>query len=194
MTGLVLPVSGSIAEARGLALPLPFWPAAPAILTRRSGGDREPPDPTDMQAEIHRQPLAVAPDWQAEAVRLWREHRDLDPVFVDRLDAAGILGRCVVLSTDDNGQLAFRRIGEPTVRFFGRDWAAGRLGRPHIEDPFSVFAQQIDAEYRAAIDGGEPVLNRLVVHGLARPFIYSHLLLGYARPSGRKAVFVLVDY
>lgn len=147
-----------------------------------------------MVVDIYRQSLNVLVDWQEEAVRLWRAHRELSPAFIDDMTAAGLMRRCVVLSSDETGALVFRRIGEPTLRYFGRSWAEDRLGRPHVDDPYSAFAQRIDAEYREAIDGGDPVHNRLVVHGTNTPFIYSHLLLGYALSSGRKAVFALVDY
>lgn len=117
------------------------------------------------------------------------------PGFVADLQKASIYTRSVFLSASTPDEpLAFRYIGEPTVGFFGRDWAREQLGRPHLSDPYSTFAAAIDAEYREAIEGGEPVYNRLVVDGLANPFIYSHLLLGYALPSGRRAVLVLVDY
>jgi len=189
-TGLILSAS-AVQPVGGL-----FRPAAPAIIVRRLGGPPKPPDTSAMQVDIHRQPLRVALDWQLDAVRLWREHPTFCPSFATRMAEAGLSRRQVVLFTKAAGDpLRFAYIGEPTRRFFGDAWADAQLGRPHMDDGYSAFSLAIDAEYREAIAGGEPVHNRLVVHGLpGQPFIYTHTLLGWSLPSGRSVVVVLVDY
>jgi hypothetical protein len=68
-------------------------------------------------------------------------------------------------------------------------------GRPHREtDPHVEYAALVDTQYVEAIDGGEPVLNRLASFGLEpTPTTYSHLLYGWSLPGGRRAVLSVVD-
>lgn len=148
-----------------------------------------------VTVSVHRQPLRVASDAQTVIVDLWRRHRRFRPAVKAEIDAAGVLDHCGFLASDDpGGPLVFRRIARPTVRALGRAWALSQLGRPNDEDPFSEYAALIGAEYREALDSGEPVYNQLVIHGLSQPVNYSHLLVGWRSPAGKQALLTCIDW
>ena len=162
------------------------------IVRRRR--DDPPPEPGSARVEIHRQPLRTALDWHQEVIALWRRHPQFGPALHDELKGRGLLSKCVILTACDGGPLCFRYIGEPTRRVFGERWAAQNIGKPHLEDVHTDFALAIDAQYREAIDGGEPVYNRLLITGLPRPPVnYCHLLFGWSLGERRQALLALID-
>ncbi|HEY0836873.1 MAG TPA: hypothetical protein VGE72_23385 [Azospirillum sp.] len=177
---------------------------SPALLPALSANDMDAVDrleasqplrkPEAAHVEVHRQPARYALEWQQKIVALWRRHPTLSPAFHDELAATGLLSRCVFLSSDDGGALCFRYIGEPTRKVFGNRWADGLIGRRHTEDEHTEYARAIGAEYQEAIESGEPVYNRLLITGLARPPTnYRHLLLGRSLDDGRQALVALID-
>lgn len=90
--------------------------------------------------------------------------------------------------------LCFRYIGEPTRKAFGDQWADSLIGRPDLEDVHTEYARAIGAQYLEAIEGGEPVHNRLRLTGLPRsPLSYGHVLLGRSLAGGRRALLALID-
>lgn len=147
-----------------------------------------------MGVDIVRQPLRTAMDWQLEAIGIWREHRWFGPAFKVSMEKVGLGRRCLLLTSWDGGPLRFRYIGEPTRRFFGDAWADAQIGKPQMTSGFDALTKALNEQYMEAILNGEPVHNRLVVHGLpGEPFIYTHTLLGWQQ--GRWRVMVaLVDY
>lgn len=165
---------------------------APTILRRR---EPAPPAPPAVTVTIHRQPLSVAADAQAAVCELWKRNRlGLPPTLANELSQAGLIRNCGFLSAEPTGPLIFRRIADATVRALGVDWARQQLGSPNEADPHSEYARQLAAEYEEAIEGGEAVYNHLVIHGLPRPVIYSHLLVGWTSPEGRKALLTCIDW
>jgi hypothetical protein len=171
-----------------MSLPLP------AVLRLRCG-DALPKPASTVTVSVHRQPLRVASDAQTVVADLWRRHRRFGSAVKAEINAAGILDHCGFLSTElPGGPLVFRRIAWPTVRALGREWALSQLGRPNDEDPFSEYATLIGAEYREALEAGEPVYNRLVIHGLPQEVNYSHLLVGWRSPAGQQALLTCIDW
>ena len=107
---------------------------------------------------------------------------------------AGIENRCCVLFGRGDEPLRWVYIGEPTRRFFGDAWADERLGSKHVDCGYDALAQAVNEQYAEAIFGGEPVHNRLVVHGMpGKPFIYTHTLLGW-KLGDLRVVVAMVDY
>ncbi|MBP2230797.1 hypothetical protein J2847_004106 [Azospirillum agricola] len=185
MTGLVL-------DARSLTLPT-LRLGAPAII--RSRGEPPPLPPAEVTVTIHRQPLAVAADAQVAVLDHWRAHRlEPSPTMGSDLREAGLLHHCGFLSADPGGPLIFRRIADATVKALGREWARQQLGKPNDDDPYSEYAIQLATHYDEAIQGGEPVYNHLVIHGLAHPVVYSHLLVGWTSPTGQQALLTVIDW
>ena len=171
-----------------------FRVTAPAIITRRFGRAPQPPDASGMQVEIHRQPLRVALDWQLQAVQIRREHPRFGMDFRQAMDEAGLGRRPLVLVSLDGGPRRFNFIGETQRRFFGDAWADSQLGKPQMSSGYDALTRALDAEYQEAILGGEPVHNRVVMHGLAgAPVIYSHTLFGWDQGDIR-IVVAMVDY
>ena len=152
------------------------------------------PAPPEAVVEIHRQPLSFAADWQTNIVDRCRELRTLNPEVFQHLSETGLRRRCVYLSSDGDGPLLFRYIGEPTVRYLGVEWAKSQLGKPDLDDPHQSLAEGIGAQYREAIEGGVPVFNRIMITGLsADPKIYTHVLIGWRLPEGRRALLSLLN-
>ncbi|TWA58634.1 hypothetical protein FBZ84_11725 [Azospirillum baldaniorum] len=172
------------------------WPFARGLVNILRGGRCGPPpqQPAETQVDIHRQPLRTALDWHQDMVALWRRHPTFGPGLHDDLKSTGLLPRCVILTARDGGPLCFRYIGEPTRRVFGDRWADQNIGKPHLEDVHGAYAQAIDAQYREAVEGGEPVYNHLVITGLPRPPVnYRHLLFGWSLGHRRQALLALID-
>lgn len=169
--------------ARGIA-------RKPAIIVRRPA----PPPPVVTEVSIHRQPLRFAADWQAAIGDECDRHQALCPPVFDMLKTTGLLKRCLFLSSEAaSGPLLFRYIGEPTRTCLGDAWANEHLGKPDSA-PSEDLATGIDAQYREAIEGGEVILNRCRVVGLmAEPLTFSHLLVGWRLPEGRRALLSCVD-
>lgn len=186
-------MNADVLDARALfgAVTAPLV-AAPAVLRRR---DPPPITPGAVTVTIHRQPLSFAAEPQAAMLDLWRKNRRSPPPDLHwRLTESGILRHCGVLQAAPDGPLVFRRIAEETVRVFGTAWAMEQLGRPNEADPNSEYALQLAAEYDEAIDGGQPVYNHLVIHGLSQPIIYSHMLVGWTSSAGQKALIACIDW
>lgn len=154
----------------------------------------EPQQPI-TEVEVHRQPEWAALDWQLAIRDLWRRHRHVTPAFTAELQQMGLLHRCCYFSAHRPGEpLAFRYISEPTVRYFGAEWAEAQLGKPHTGDPNELYAQVIDAVYEGAIAEGRPVYNRLVLNGPPTPTVYNHLLLSWSLPTGERALLACIDH
>lgn len=67
-------------------------------------------------------------------------------------------------------------------------------GPPDQDDPHRAIAEELGAEYREAMDGGEPIFNLVVISGLsAVPLRYAHMLIGWRDASGRRAVLSAID-
>jgi len=185
--GLVLP-----------AVPSRFWVMSmprfrfPAILTQRGEPDPTPPAPAVVT--INRQPLRFAADWQLVIADECRQQRTLNPSVYRFLEERGLLSRCLYLSSDTpDGPLLFRYIGVPTRTCLGDDWARANLGRPDTA-PSDGLVSGVDAQYREAIDAGQPVYNRIYVTDvMATPLTYTHLLVGWRRPDGRRAVLSALE-
>ena len=146
-------------------------------------------------AGLHRLPLGAAADWQAAIVGECRRHGALSPALFAFLERTGLLDRCTFLASDGaDDPLRFRYLGAPTRSFFGRGWARQMAGRPDQDDPHHTLAEGFAAQYREAVDGGIPVLNRVVISGLsAVPLRYAHMLIGWRDASGRRAVLSAID-
>lgn len=160
---------------------------------------QKPTPPAPMHpiehVEVHRQPEWAAPEWQLAIRDLWRQHRHMSPAFTEALQQLGLLHRCCYFSAyAPNQTLAFRYISEPTVRYFGAEWAEEQLGKAHTGDPNEGFAQVIDRVYEDAIAEGQPVYNRLVLNGPPTPTVYSHLLLSWSLPTGERALLACIDH
>ncbi|WP_147395199.1 hypothetical protein [Azospirillum cavernae] len=181
---LILPSAASLAPRR---LEIPAF-------VRRLG-DPPPKPPQAVTVTIHRQPVGFAAGPQSEILNLWPSIRTAPPVTLAHdLANSGLLRHCGFLNAEPGGPLVFRRIADATVRALGRDWAMQQLGKPNDDDPYSEYAVQLAAHYEEAIKGGEPVYNHCVIHGLARPVVYSHLLVGWTSPSGQKALLTVIDW
>lgn len=187
MTALILPAAaGLLTERRSLL-------RAPAIIGRR--GDPSPPPPAEAVLDIHRQPLRFAADWQLAIADECRRHRALcRPVF-EYLQASGLLSRCLYLSSaEPGGPLLFRHIGVPTRTCLGDEWARNNLGKPDSA-PADRLADGIAAQYVEAIEGGQPVLNRVFSTEVFpdRPLVFTHLLVGWRLPDGRRALLSCLE-
>ncbi|CAO3416517.1 hypothetical protein [Azospirillum argentinense] len=145
--------------------------------------------------DLHRLPLGAAADWQAAIVGECRRHGALSPGLFTYLERAGLLDRCTFLASDGaDDPLRFRYLGAPTRNFFGRGWARQMAGRPDRDDPHRAIAEELGAEYREAMEGGGPILNRVVITGLSvAPLRYAHMLVGWRDASGRRAVLSAID-
>lgn len=184
MPALILP------SASPLALPRL---AVPAFIRRL--GDPLPKPPGEVTVTIHRQPVGFAADHQAALLERWRGMKSAPPVTLARdLADAGLLRHCGYFDAAPGGPLTCRRFADATVRALGVGWARSMLGRPDHADPHSEYSTSLAEHYREAIEGGEPVYNHLVIHGLAAPIVYSHLLMGWASPSGRRALLTVIDW
>lgn len=164
----------------------------PAIIGR--WGDPEPTPEAPAMVDIHRQPLRVAADWQMGIVDECRRHRSLcEPVFRYLRDS-GLLARCLYLSSAEPvGPLLFRHIGVPTRVCLGDDWARANLGKPDTA-PSDRLATGVAAEYLEAIDTGQPIYNRVFVSDvMATPLTYTHMLLGWRLPDGRRALLSCLE-
>ncbi|QCN95862.1 hypothetical protein D3093_11660 [Azospirillum argentinense] len=144
---------------------------------------------------LQRLPMGAAVDWQATIVAECRRLGALSPALFAYLERTGLLERCTFLASDGTDDpLRFRYLGAPTRAFFGRGWARGMLGQPDQDDPHQALAQRFAAEYLEAVEGGTPVLNRVVISGLsAVPLIYTHTLIGWQDRAGRRAVLSCMD-
>jgi len=184
---LVLPATAG----RILALPrraLRF----PAIITRR--GDPEPPAPPPPVLDIHRQPLRFATDWQTAILDECRRHRSLCVPVYAYLRDSGLLSRCLFLSSaTPDGPLLFRHIGVPTRLCLGDEWARANLGKPD-NAPSDRLETGVAAEYVEAIETGRPILNRVFVTDvMERPLTYTHALVGWRLPDGRRALLSCLE-
>ncbi|HYD68493.1 hypothetical protein [Azospirillum sp.] len=143
-----------------------------------------------IHLEIERRRGAVVADWQAAVIAECRRHETLNPALVANLKRAGLLERCTFLASDTPaGPLRFRYIGCPTIAMLGRGWARRHMGRPHMENPHVEFPDALAPLYAEAIDGGEPLHNRVTMHGPwaeGRP--YTHVLCGWKAADGRRAI------
>ncbi|AIB13993.1 hypothetical protein ABAZ39_18860 (plasmid) [Azospirillum argentinense] len=139
---------------------------------------------------LQRLPMGAAVDWQAAVMMECRRQGALSPGLFAYLERAGLLERCTFLASDGAADpLRFRYLGAPTRNFFGRGWARQMAGRPDQDDPHHVLAEGFAAEYLEAMEGGVPVLNRVVISGLsAAPLVYQHALIGWKERTGRRAV------
>jgi hypothetical protein len=186
VSALILPAAGLRTERRSLF-------RAPAIIGRR--GDPQPPAPVEPILDIHRQPLRFAADWQLAIAETCRQHRILcRPVF-DFLQDSGLLSRCLYLSSTGRDEpLLFKYIGVPTRICLGDDWARENLGKPDSA-PADRLADGIAAQYVEAIEGGQPVLNRVFSTEVFpdRPLVFTHLLVGWRLPDGRRALLSCLD-
>ncbi|MGY0711250.1 hypothetical protein [Azospirillum argentinense] len=144
---------------------------------------------------LQRLPMGAAVDWQAAIVAECRRLGALSPDLFSYLEHAGLLDRCTFLASDGvDDPLRFRYLGAPTRAFFGRGWARGMIGQPDRDDPHRALAQRFTAEYLEAVEGGVPVLNRVVISGLsAAPLVYQHALIGWRDRAGRRAVLSCMD-
>lgn len=192
-----------------MTVALPITPPSPAFLKDRIArplarglvtilrgrrGDPSPAGPAETRVDIHRQPLRTALDWHQDIIAVWKRNPSFGPGLHDDLKSMGLLSRCVILTSRDGGPLCFRYIGEPTRRVFGDRWADQNIGKPHLDDVHSAYARAIDAQYREAVEGGEPVYNHLVITGLPRPPVnYRHLLFGWSLGHRRQALLALID-
>ncbi|MGQ9366627.1 hypothetical protein [Azospirillum sp. ST 5-10] len=146
--------------------------------------------PTAVPAvEITRRPFGRAADWQRTIVAECRRHRTPDRQLVAFLKETGLLACCTFLAGGPGEALTFRFIGAPTIAALGADWARGQLGKPEETDPLQDFAASVGGQYREAIDSGEALYNHIVTRGVtASPFSYDHALIGWALPSGERAI------
>ncbi|NUB05845.1 hypothetical protein FW320_06600 [Azospirillum sp. Vi22] len=181
----IIAIQNRLIVDRASLLPMPS--------IRRSRPPVPPPEPM-VTATIHRQPVSVATDAQSTVCEMWRGSKaELPPSFAGDLAAAGLLRHCSFLSAERDGPLVFRRIADATVRALGTEWARQQLGKPNEDDPHSEYALQISDQYAEAIEGGEPVHNLVVLHGLPSPIVYSHMLIGWTSPEGQKALLSCVS-
>lgn len=148
-----------------------------------------------VAVEIHRQPLWVGTDWQLAIRDLCRRERQFGPPVLDWLRETGLMSNCLLLASDTRaGPLIFRYIGQPSIKFLGRRWAAERLGTPESENPFHELGDGVGEHYHTAIDGGEILLNRIRLVGMsAEPLTYTHLLVGWRASDGRRALLSCLD-
>lgn len=157
--------------------------------TDRSTSTANPSARPAIHLELHRERSATMLDWQARIVEECQKHETLNPALVTALKRMGLLDRCTFLLNDHaGGPLRFRYIGCPTILVLGRAWARQNLGRPHVENPHGDFPVNLGAEYAEAVHGGEPVHNRVRMHGPAVVPSYTHVLAGWRRDDGREAV------
>ncbi|MBP2233139.1 hypothetical protein J2847_006474 [Azospirillum agricola] len=184
---LVLPATGGL-----LTVPRPRL-RFPAIITRR--GDLPDPGPPEPGlVEINRQPLRFAADWQLAIAEECRRQQTLGPAVFHYLQASNLLTRCLYLSSETaDGPLLFRYIGVPTRTCLGDDWARANLGKPDTA-PSDGLVNGVDAQYREAIDAGQPVYNRVFVTDVMdTPLSYTHMLVGWRLPDGRRAVLSALE-
>lgn len=148
-----------------------------------------------VSVETNRQPLTVAAGFQDEIATFCRRHKHLSPAAFDFLKGRGYLNRVNFLAGEAGGPLLTRYLADDVVRVFGADYARRLIGQPHHEaDPYGNYAAALDREYREAIEGSEPILNRIVLFGAGpAPVAYSHLLIGWSLPDGRRAVLSAVE-
>ncbi|CAO3445677.1 hypothetical protein [Azospirillum argentinense] len=153
-------------------------------------GKAIPHRPVNEAVTIHRLPVEAASDWQQEVKNECRRQRSLTPAVFDFLKAAGLLDRCTFLASEHQfAPLRFRYIGGPTVRFLGRAWALQQIGKPDLDDPHQTLAEGVGHQYREAIEGGDPVFNRVTITGLSlSPKVYTHMLIGWQQSDGRRAL------
>lgn len=135
-----------------------------------------------IEADVHRQPFAIAADWQAAIAEQVRGDRVMSPRLADFLIGSGLLSRCCFLATaHGGGTLVMRHIAAMTVQVLGLAWARTQLGRPHTDDLYRDYAVTIDGQYREAIVGGEILLNRVALHGIRpTPVVYTQMLIGWS--------------
>lgn len=165
----------------------------PAFIRRL--GDPPPKPQEAVTVTIHRQPVGVAADHQTALLERWRAIKAAPPVTLARdLADAGLLRHCGYFDAAPDGPLTCRRFADATVRALGAGWARSMLGKPDHADPHSEYSVSLADHYREAIEGGEPVYNHLVIHGLASPIVYSHLLVGWVSPGGQRALLTVIDW
>ncbi|WP_431854730.1 hypothetical protein [Azospirillum sp.] len=196
MSGTItLPPTGLLHVGVGVAdFAPPFRPSAPAVITGRFGRPPARQDNERIRVDITRQPLRTALDWQAETVRIWREHPECGPGFKGAMERAGLHKRSLVLFSMDGGPLRFAYIGEPQRRFFGNTHADSMIGKPQVDAGYDGWAQALEAQYLEAMQGGEPVHNHVAMHGLqSTPVVYTHTLIGW-ECGGRRVVVAMVAY
>ncbi len=175
------------------------WPVglgrAGALSMGRGCNDRRPPGQgTPPLVDIHPQPLRFASEAQQAVAAACARQASLTGALRAVLKETGLLAHCTLLAAAPGGPLTFRYIGVPTRRILGEEWARGQLGRPDEEDPHQDFSASVGVQYRRAIEGGEPVLNRVFCTGVTpAPFAYTHLLFGFSLPTGERAVLSCVQ-
>ncbi|MBP2291061.1 hypothetical protein [Azospirillum rugosum] len=159
------------------------------LLFQSRGPAIQRPEPKE-ELLITRLRVDEAADWQLAIVEECRRQRTLTPSVFNFLKEQGLLDRCTFLASEGMEQpLVFRYIGGPTVRFLGRAWARQQIGKPDLDDPHQVLAEGVGQQYREAIEGGDPVFNRVTITGLsASPKVYTHMLYGWAPQDGRRAL------
>lgn len=187
-----LPANGAVDASRPLSLPT-LLIRAPAIIGRHK--DPEPPRPSSVALEIHRQPLRAAADWQLQIIQEWQGHRDMFTFIATFMRDTRLIQRCVFLASDDvDGPLIFRYIGQPSTLILGEDWKAQNLNRPHFDNPFRALPDCLGDEYAEAIEGGEPLHNLGIAHGLKNePVRFTHTLIGLQALDKRRAVLSCIQ-
>lgn len=149
--------------------------------------------PATTEISVRRQSFSMCADWQLAIAEECRRQRTLNPRVFEYLKTNGLLPRCTFLASDEPGApLRFRYIGSPTLSKLGRAWGRSMLGQSLDVSPHEEFSSSVKAQYGAAIDSGELVLNRIDVHGIGRPFAYTHLLVGW-EDKGRRAVLSAIN-
>lgn len=148
--------------------------------------------PATIHAELERQPVRVANDWMQAVAAECGRHATLCPPVFDFLKRTGLLSRCVLIASDEAGPLTWRYVGQPTIKVMGRGWGRSNLGQPVTEDERADFGDAMGDCYAEAIDTSEAVVNRVRLHGLGRPLVYLHSLIGW-QANGRRAVLSCVQ-
>ncbi|MGY0794116.1 hypothetical protein ACW7BJ_32605 [Azospirillum argentinense] len=144
--------------------------------------------------EVHRQPDGFALEWQRHVKALRRAHAEFGPGFVADLKAAGLLDRCLVMTSEQaSGPLVVRFVGHPTIGVFGREWARRQIGKPLEADPFWECTAPMAAVYEEAASA-DPVFNRCLLAGVLRdPLPFCHMVVGWRDPLGRRAIVSAID-
>lgn len=148
-----------------------------------------------IRASLERESSKVASDWMSAVVARCTSQNVIDPALVSWLKRGDLLQRCVFLASDGpNDPLKFRFIGTPSIRVMGRSWARRNLGRAVADNDGSDFGDAMAASYDEAIDGGGALYNRITLTGSLRdPVVYTHSLVGWRMPDGRRAVLSCVQ-
>lgn len=149
--------------------------------------------PAIVHAELERQPVRMANDWMQAVAAECGRHATLCPPIFDFLKRTGLLSRCVLIASDPGGPLTWRYVGQPTISVMGRAWGRSNLGQPVTADERADFGNTMGGCYAETIDTGHVLVNRVRLHGLGRPLVYLHSLIGWRASDGRRAVLSCVQ-